>query len=102
MNTITNPDLRWLNNAEHWGEWQRFDEATGERESIWMLKSLSSPEVRFYAIGKGQVGPRHKHMMAATYWAYGSGYLGAVAPEEIGVEIACRAEVLAGGMVAPK
>lgn len=93
-------DLKWLNNAEHFGEWERFDEATGERESIWMLKSLSSPKVRFYAEGKGMVGKEHGTLVAATYWAYGTGYLGVIEdPMDIFHEIACRQEVLSGGAV---
>lgn len=100
--TSQSADLKWLRNAEHWGEWERFDEVTGERESILMLKSKSSPQVRFYAVGKGQVGEHHKHVTAATYWAYGTGYLGVVEdPKDIAVQIACRAEVLAGGAVRP-
>lgn len=97
-------DLRWLRNAEHWGEWIRFDEVTGERESVWLLKSTTSPQARFYAIGKGQVGPRHQGVYQATCWAYGTGYL----PAEVYVDntamflaLACRAEVLAGGAVRP-
>lgn len=92
-------DFRWLEKSEHWGEWERFDEVTGERESIWMMKSTSGPQVRFYGIGKGQVGPRHKHLVAATYWGYGTGYLQVREdPMDIFIEIACRAEVLAGGV----
>lgn len=91
-------ELRWLENADHWGEWERFDETTGERESIWMLKSKSSPRVRFYAKGKGQIGPEHASVVAATYWGYGTGYLQVCTyPMDIGLQIACRAEVLAGG-----
>jgi hypothetical protein len=93
-------DLKWLRNAEHFGEWERFDETTGERESIWMMKSQSSPKVRFYAVGKGQVGKEHHTLVSATYWAYGTGYLGVIDdPAEIFLEIACRNEVLAGGAV---
>lgn len=96
-------ELKWLEKAEHWGEWERFDEQTGERESIWMMKSSSSPETRFYAIGLGQIGPRHKHVMAATCWAYANGYLGVCErPEDIFLQIAARAEVLAGGAPADR
>lgn len=91
-------DFKWLTKAEDWGEWERFDETTGERESIWMRKSGSSPEVRFYAIGQGQIGPRHSHVVGATCWAYANGYLQVCAPEDIWLEIACRKEVLAGGV----
>lgn len=95
-----NAHLKWLRSAEHFGEWERFDEVTGERESIWMMKSTRGPKVRFYAVGKGQVGPEHAHLVAATYWAYGTGYLGVIdEPPEIFLEIACRNEVLSGGAV---
>ena|SRR5688572_16411983 len=91
-------NLKWLNNASHWGEWERFDETTGERESVWMFKSKSSPKVRFYAVGKGQIGKQHDSAVAATYWAYGTGYLGVTEdPNGIFLQIACRQEVLAGG-----
>lgn len=123
--------LRWLKNAEHWGgEWERFDErqedldprevafgrtgtGTGERESIWLLKSTSGPEARFYGVGKGQIGPRHKTVYAAICWAYGNGYL-AVAPggqyfssdgrqvDPIFHQLASREEVLSGGMTDDK
>lgn len=111
---MSTADLRWLRKAEHWGEWERFDEApedldprmvahgrtstgTGERESIWLLKSTGSPEARFYAVGKGQVGPRHRHVLAAVCWAYGNGYLAVCDPGEIGLQVAAREEVLSGG-----
>lgn len=90
-------ELKWLEKAEQWGEYERFDEVTGERESIWMMKSGTSPEVRFYAVGKGQVGASHKSVAAATYWAYGTGYLGVCDPADIFLQIACRREVMAGG-----
>lgn len=95
-------DLKWLKGAEHWGEWERFDETSGERESIWMMKSSASPEVRFYAVGKGQIGGRHQHVMSATCWAYATGYLQVCSPDEIWLQIACREEVLAGGAIADK
>lgn len=95
-------DLKWLKAAEHWREYERFDEVTGERESIWLMKSASSPDARFYGIGRGQVGPGHASIVAATYWAYGTGYLGVCeSPDDIFHEIACREEVLAGGPVRP-
>ena len=101
--TVRSADLKWLNNAEHWREFERFDEQTGEREAVWLMKSLASPEARFYAVGKGQVGPRHQHIVAATYWAYGTGYLGVCDdPMDIFHEIACRREVLAGGAPADR
>ena len=100
MTTTAQADLKWLNNAEHFGEWERCDEVTGERESIWMMKSKSSPKVRFYAVGKGQVGKQHESVVAATYWAYGTGYLGVIEdPMDIFHQIACRREVMAGGAV---
>lgn len=94
-------DLKWLKNAEHWGEWIRFDEGTGERESIFMLKSKSGPQVRFYARGKGQIGDRHTAVYQATCWAYGTGYLPADAYDDnarMFHALACRAEVAAGGV----
>lgn len=97
-------DLKWLNKAEHWGEWERFDEVTGDRESIWMLKSTTGPQVRFYAKGKGEVS-RHPHVVAATYWAYGTGYLQVCDPNDIAaisLNVACRAEVMAGGAPADR
>lgn len=96
-------DLRWLRNAEHWSDgWVRFDETTGERELIWMLKSNAGPQTRFYAKGKGQIGPCHGGVYQATLWAYGSGYLPAQAYHdnaEMFLALACRAEVAAGGAV---
>lgn len=93
-------DVKWLNKAEHYGEWERFEGVTGERESIWMMKSKASPKVRFYAVGKGQVGKEHPTLVSATYWAYGTGYLGVIDdPSEIFLEIACRNEVQSGGAV---
>ncbi|MGH3355249.1 MAG: hypothetical protein ACRDOJ_05090 [Nocardioidaceae bacterium] len=96
-------DLRWLRNAEHWGDgWMRFDETTGERESIWLLKSTSGPQARFYARGKGQIGPRHMGVYHAICWAYGTGYLPADAYQDnaqMFLALACRAEVLAGAQV---
>lgn len=101
MTATQTADLRWLNKAEHWGEWERFDEQTGERESIWMMKSTGSPKVRFYGVGRGQVGEQHAHVAAATCWAYATGYLPATDdPNDVFLHLACRAEVLAGG-VAP-
>lgn len=113
---MTAADKKWLDNSEHWGEWERFDErpedldprsvaltgrvstGTGERESIWMMKSTSGPQVRFYAVGKGQVGPEHAHVLAATCWAYGNGYLHADwATSDIFMQLAAREEVLSGG-----
>lgn len=99
MTKSADAEVRWLKNADHWKQFERFDEITGEREEIYLLKSAASPEARFYAVGKGQVGPRHKHVMAATCWAYGNGYLGVCEdPRDIFIEIACRAEVMAGGV----
>lgn len=101
MSAPAKADLRWLRNAEHWGEWIRFDETTGQRESIWLLKSTTGPQARFYAKGKGQVGPRHHAVYQATLWAYGTGYLPAEAyvdDAEMFLALACRAEVAAGGV----
>lgn len=93
-------DLRWLRKAEHWGEWIRFsDTEIAPPESIWMLKATDSPKVRFYAIGKGQVGPEHAHVVAATCWAYANRWIRPDNP--IGDELACRAEVMAGGTERP-
>lgn len=118
--TARDPHLRWLKNAEHWKVYERFDErpedldprevalgrssnGTGEHEIIFLLKSKASHEARFYARGKGQIGPRHKHILAATCWAYGNGYLGVVVdPSDIFLQLACREEVLSGGVTADK
>lgn len=94
-------DKKWLENAEHWGEWIRYSETElvdGPPESIWMMKSTSGPQVRFYAIGKGQVGSEHPHVVAATAWAWGNRWL--MADEDIRGQLACRAYVLAGGAAA--
>lgn len=89
-------DLRWLRNAEHWGEWIRFsDTELAEPERVWMMRGKNG-RVRFYAKGKGQVGPEHAHIVAASYWAYGNRYLDPDYP--IGLNLAARAEVLAGGI----
>lgn len=109
-------DKKWLDRSEHWGEWERFDErpedldprevaltgrtstGSGVREAIFMMKSTSGPQVRFYAIGKGHVGKEHAHVLAATCWAYGSGYLRVVdTDDEICLQLAAREEVLSGG-----
>lgn len=103
MNTTQTADLKWLKNAEHWQQFERFDEVTGEREEIFLLKSKSGPKARFYARGKGQVGPQHQYVMNAMCWAYANGYLGVVDPFDVQavlLQLGCRAEVLAGG--APK
>lgn len=96
--STTSADLKWLKSAEHWREFERFDEVTGAREALWLMKSTGSPEARFYAVGRGQIGPSHKSIVAANYWAYGNGYLGVCdAPDDIFMEIACRAQVMSGG-----
>lgn len=93
-------ETKWLEAAEDWGAWVRYpDDRPGDPEWIYMRKSGSSPEVRFYAIGKGQVGAEHKSVVAATYWAYANGWLWG--DGDILFELACRAEVLAGGAVRP-
>lgn len=121
MTTLTaaqKAERKWLDRSEHWGEWERFDErpedldprsvaltgrtstGTGERESIWMMKSTAGPNVRFYAVGKGQVGREHAHVVAATCWAYGNGYLPVLQdPNDpiIFLHLAAREEVLSGG-----
>lgn len=103
MKTQTADHLKWLQDAEHWREYERFDETSGERESIWLMKSMSSPEARFYARGKGQVGDKHQSIVAATYWVYSAGYLGVCEnPNDVLLEIECRAEVLNGGTKRPE
>lgn len=100
MSAVVDPHLRWLKRAEHWGEWIRFAE-DGEADAVWMMKSTSGPRVRFYAVGRGQIGDEHAHVTAATCWAYASGYLPADAYERNEVmflALGCRAEVLAGGV----
>lgn len=89
-------DLAWLRKAEHWGEWVRFSETEmAPPESVWMMRHKNG-RVRFYAKSKGQVGPEHRHIVAATYWAYANRYLDPDFP--IGLNLHARAEVLAGGI----
>lgn len=92
-------DLRWLKKAENWGEWIRFsDTELAEPERVWMMRG-SSGAVRFYAKGKGQVGEQHRHLMAASYWAWGNRWLHCNPDGGLDMlaQLACRAEVLAGG-----
>lgn len=36
-------DMKWLEKAEHWGEWQRVpDDRAGGAESIWLLEGSSA------------------------------------------------------------
>ncbi len=67
--------LRWLKRAEHWGAWVACteDDPVGE-QTIWMMRHEKG-RVRFYEKGKGQVGPEHPHIVAATYWAYANGFI---------------------------
>lgn len=89
-------DKRWLDKAENWGEWVRYSSTEiAEPERVWMMKR--GAKVRFYMVGKGQVGPQHAHVVAATCWAYGNGFLDAD-PANLGLSMACRAEVLRGGV----
>lgn len=98
--TTRSPHLRWLNQAEHWGEWQRVpDDEPGAAESIWMMRGAKG-RVRFYAIGKGQIGSEHAHVVAASTWAWANGWLwcepggGGV---DLLAQLACRKWVIAGG-----
>lgn len=97
-------DLRWLNKAEHWGEWVRFSETeAADPESIWMMRG-GNGNVRFYAKGRGQQGPEHKSVVAATAWAWANRWLwkdedGTL---DIGGQLACRKWVLAGGAALDK
>lgn len=95
LNAAQRADLKWLRKADHWGEWVRFsDFEIAPPESVWMMRGARG-RVRFYAVGKGQVGPEHRHVVAATCWALANGYLDPDAP--LGLSVAARAEVLAGG-----
>lgn len=92
-------DLRWLRKAEHWGKWIRFsDSEIAEPETIWMMRGASG-RVRFYAVGKGQQGPEHNSVVAASAWAWGNRWLWAEPDGSIdmGVQLACREWVLNGG-----
>ncbi len=92
-------DLRWLKSAEHWGEWARVpDDQSGLPESIWMMRGTNG-SVRFYAVGCGQVGPRHKSVVAATAWAWANGWLWTDPNQTVDLpgQLACRTWVLAGG-----
>lgn len=92
-------DVKWLEKAEHWGEWKRVpDDKPGAPESIWLLKG-SNGNARFYAKGKGQVGPEHKSLVAATYWAWGNRWLWAEPDGSIDLptQLGCRQWVSAGG-----
>lgn len=99
MTTITEQaaaDLSWLRNAENWGLWIRFSETEpAPPEEAWMMRHRDG-RVRFYAVGKGQVGPEHKHVVAATYWAFGNRWMDPDIP--LGLNLAARDEVLAGGV----
>lgn len=91
--------LRWLDKAEHWGEWRRFSETElAEPESIWMLSGPTG-RVRFYAIGKGQVGDEHNSVVAAAYWAWANRWLWCDPWGQIDMlaQLACRQWVLDGG-----
>ncbi len=91
--------LPWLEKAEHWGEWVRFsDTEIAPPERVWMMKGANG-RVRFYAVGKGQIGQEHKSVVSASAWAWANRWLwcepdGSV---DIGAQLACREWVLAGG-----
>lgn len=99
MTRTKESELRWLRKADNWGEWIRFsDTELAEPESVWMMRGASG-RVRFYAKGKGQVGPEHPHVMAAYYWAWGNRWLH-LEPDgslDILTQLACRKWVLDGG-----
>lgn len=97
MTDKSQTDLKWLQKAEHWGDWLRFsDHELAEPQRVWMMVGPTG-RVRFYEVGKGQVGPEHRHVVAATYWAFSQGFIDPAC--SIGHNLACRAEVLAGGLV---
>ncbi len=92
-------ELRWLKKAEHWGEWLRFSETElADPESIWMMRG-GNGRVRFYAKGKGQVGPEHKHVVGAAMWAWANRWLWTEPDGSLDMlrQLACRSWVLAGG-----
>lgn len=93
-------DLLWLKKAEHWGEWRRYSETElAEPESIWMMKGAGG-KVRFFAIGKGQVGDEHGSVVQASCWAWANRWCW-VDTESGGVDmpaqLECRQWVLNGG-----
>ena len=91
--------LRWLRKAEHWGEWVRFsDTEPAEPESVWMMVG-GNGRVRFYAIGRGQVGNEHASVVAATTWAWANRWLWREPDGSLDMprQLACRRWVLAGG-----
>lgn len=92
-------DLRWLDKADHWGEWIRFSETeAADPESVWMMQGRNG-HVRFYAKGKGQVGPDHKSVVAAAYWAWAERWLWLDQDGDLDMlgQLACRAWMLNGG-----
>jgi hypothetical protein len=93
------PELRWLDKAEHWGEWIRFSETgAADPESIWMMRGTNG-KVRFYAVGQGQQGLEHKSVVAAAYWAWANRWLW-VDDEgyfDMAAQLGCREWVLTGG-----
>jgi hypothetical protein len=109
MAQTTRPDsreahLRWIGKAENWGEWLRFSETDlAEPESMWMLSGPGG--VRFYAVGKGQVGKQHKSVLAAACWAWANRWCwtepdtGSV---NMATQLACREWVLKGGAEADR
>lgn len=89
-------DLRWLRKSEHWGEWTRVsDDDPNDVQHVWMMRHRNG-KVRFYEVGKGQVGPECPHVVAAVYWAYAHWFMAVDA--SIWLNIACRKEVMAGGI----
>lgn len=92
-------DLRWLKKAEHWGEWIRFSETeAADPESVWMMRGANG-RVRFYAKGRGQVGPEHGSVVAAAHWAWANRWLW-LEPDgslDMLAQLACRRWTLAGG-----
>lgn len=94
-------DLRWLGKADNWGEWIRFpDDRLGEPERIWMMRG--NRYVRFYAVGKGQVGVQHHSIVAAACWAWANRWFWTDEYGEFDIlsQLECRKWVLAGGAVA--
>jgi len=92
-------DLRWLREAENWGEWHRVPgDQPGVPESVWMMRGANGT-VRFYAVGRGQVGQRHQSVVAATAWAWANGWLWTEPDGSIDMagQLACREWVAAGG-----
>lgn len=90
---------RWLAKAEHYGEWVRFSETElAEPERVWLMKG-GNGRCRFYAVGRGQVGPEHAGLYPASLWAWANRWLALDPFGDLDIlgQLACRKWVLDGG-----